>query len=256
MFTKGISPTSGKLRASVSVEKPNWIGVMHSVGPWLLRVPRPVKSEPGSDIFAREADLVQVFRNTGKYLYRDGTTVSVDLTSERVLGLLSESLNMVGAFPVSTIPVKAVSYWNESADFRTFGLRPHTFEGVPLEALCIYDIRPGYNDAVYYPKYPRFSVGEIVLTDFLPDDFMTGTTYGYARIDRVSTEQVRLGADTVPIVTYTVRRSWKGISTEDWNQQSKITDSEASDKPGVTMKKVPTSVQAKVRHQLFDPFYR
>ena len=257
MFNKGgINPTSGRLKASVSVERPNWIGVIHNAGPWLLRVPRPAKCEPGSDIFVKEADLIKVFRNTGKFVYRDGTSVSVDLASENIIGLLNESLNMVGTFPISTIPSRVVSFWNEYADFRTYNERQRAFEGVPMEAWCVYDLRPGYGDVVYYPKYPRFSVGEIVLTDYLPDDSMPGITYGYARIDRVTEEHLRLGAERMPVTTYTVRRSWKGISTEDWNQQSKITDADISGKPGLSMRKVASSVQAKVRHALFDPFYR
>ena len=257
MFNKGgINPTSGRLKASVSVSSPNWIGVIHNAGPWLIRVPRPAKCEPCSDIFVREADLCKVFRNTGKFIYRDGTSVSIDLASEKILGLLNESLNMVGAFPISTIPSRAVSFWNEYADFRTYNERLRAFEGVPMEALCVYDLRPGYGDVVYYPKYPRFSVGEIILTDYIPDDSLPGIEYGYARIDRITEEHVLLGAERMPVTTYTIRRSWKGISTEDWNQQSKITDSDVSGKKGISMRKVPSSVQAKVRHALFDPFYR
>ena len=248
--------SAGRLQASVSSPLVGNLA-MQSPGPWLIRVSKP-SVRPGnpeaSDIYAKEAELVKVYRNTGRYKLLDGTTISLELTSDRILGLLRNSTCYAGAFPVGTLPVKQVLTWNENADFRVSELCSHVFEGINLEAFHVYDIRPSHKNDAYYPRYPRFKVGDIAETSYKPDDDVDTVSYGYVRIDGTAEECLFLGSDPLAVIHYTIRRSWRGISNEDWNHHTKMADCDVNG--SLTLNMLPTSVQSNIRHQLFDPFYR
>ena len=255
-FTGHIDSKSGRLQAAVSSPLVGNLA-MQSPGPWLIRVSKPAV-RPGcpdaSDIYAKEAELVKVYRNTGQYKFLDGTTITLELTSDRILGLLRNSTCFPGVFPIGTLPVKKVLTWNGNADFRVAELCSHVFEGVNLEAYHVYDIRPGQKNDAYYPRYPRFKVGDIAETSYTPDDSVATVSYGYVRIDGSSEDCLFLGSDPLSVVHYSIRRSWKGISNEDWNQRTRMADCDING--SLTLSLLPTSVQANIRRQLFDPFYR
>lgn len=239
---------TGKVRAEVTCS-PN-LGASN----WLIRVPKPGwHLAPG--IFVKEARFIAKYKNVAKFQYLSGACISLDLTSDLLLATLSSSTGIKEAFPITGLNPDLLFAWNTYADFRIHRPSSCKFQGVELEAVEVFDIRPksGVTPA-FYPRHARFCVGEIVSTKFEPDDAVPGVNYGYARVERVSDETEPLGLDTISLVTYTIRRSWKGISTQDWNQFSRLKDYIQGDI--ATMDKLPSSVQSKIRRQLFDPYYR
>lgn len=250
------SPSSGKLKARVTgpIIGPN----IHRGAIYLIRVNSNVYSDTTS-IYVREARLKNTFKNVGQFEYLDGKLFTLELTSDRILcKLKTPTEHNIGIFPLSSsYNIDNIEVWNSYADFRVWVEELHTFEGTTLHAIKIYSVKPDDTDApLYLPKYPRFSVGEIALTNYEGKvaNVVPGLEYGYVRIDRVCQEYVPVGTGKVPIISYSVRRSWKGISMEDWNQFSRIIDYIQGEE--LTIKKLPVSMQSKIRSQLFDPFYR
>ena len=227
-------------------------------GIWLIRFPKPGRMQAQGP-FAREAKLLAVVKNVGKFQYSDGTTVNIHLASDRILGTMAKSAGNPGIFSLSEGSFsknKKVS-WNETADFRVWSEEMHTFEGASLEAIKIFDFRyPNGKDALFYPKYPRFEVGEIVLTGYSGrhEQVIHGLEYGYARVDSIRSEFEFIGTERVPLIHYFIRRSWKNILRDEWNRLLRISDHVQGE--DYSIHKQATSVQTKIRFQLFDPFYR
>lgn len=233
---------------------------------YLIRIKSSqIRGMNGFHLTCKEASLEKTYKNVGYFRYMDGTSASIPLASDRILCRLTSPLLERKPFLFETVCPSEISEWNSCADFRTWKDTAWSFDGVSTEAIRVYSLRPGDSNVVFYPKYPRFSVGEIVLTDYdgKLSSMVPGREYGYARIDRVYQDMLSLGLDSVPIVAYSVRRSWKGISREDWNQFSRLSDYEECKLHNgelktqkLSIRKLPENIQSKLRFQLFDPFYR
>lgn len=204
----------------------------------------------------REAILKKVYKNIGYFKYLDNTSVTIPLSSDKILCRLKESTGNSRIFSFGSVPLHLIDVWSAYADFRVWQVTVFPFEGVMLPSIQILSVRPCDDSVSYYPINPRFNVGEIVLTDYdgKLSNIVPGVEYGYARIDRICKETLSLGLDKVSVISYSIRRSWKGISKEDYSRFFHITDCIEEGK--LSIRKLPENLQSKIRFQLFDPFYR
>lgn len=248
---------------SVKVSKPLSHSGIHgqpNLMPYLYiicDVPRTPWTQNSDKLFVREA----IFHSYDKrkqavtVQFQTGELLELPITSDRIAAQSLQPVIGHGDFvSLDTLAGHNGVIFNTVVDLRKYKEIVEEFDGVLTNAFAIEDPQLKKVTCIYAAQ-PRFVVGEIFDTDYIPSDAISITHhFGYARVMKVTTDTLRIGENLLSIPVYTIQRSYHGISIEDWSYQQKLFDTKIDGKQN--MKKLPVNVQQQVALQFFDTFYR